>query len=110
MLFNFLGPHLASGNSNVTRVLAQLSGQFAGNGEATASARGAGFAFRIGSTRRQRSRRIEKYFQGFVNVRDDGALLGPWNPWLREPKFGKPVVCLRFRVQRLLPFLNSFRS
>jgi 4-carboxymuconolactone decarboxylase len=19
-------------------------------------------------------------FQGFVNVRDDGALLGPWNP------------------------------
>jgi 4-carboxymuconolactone decarboxylase len=33
---------------------------------------------------------IEKYFQGFVNVRD-GALLGPWNPWLREPKFGKPV-------------------
>jgi 4-carboxymuconolactone decarboxylase len=34
---------------------------------------------------------IEKYFQGFVNVRDDGALLGPWNPWLREPKLGKPV-------------------
>jgi 4-carboxymuconolactone decarboxylase len=33
---------------------------------------------------------IEKYFQGFVNVRD-GALLGPWNLWLREPKFGKPV-------------------
>jgi len=19
------------------------------------------------------------------------ALLGPWNPWLHEPKFGKPV-------------------
>jgi 4-carboxymuconolactone decarboxylase len=34
---------------------------------------------------------IEAHFQGFVNVRDDGALLGPWNPWLREPKFGKPV-------------------
>jgi len=26
-----------------------------------------------------------------VNIRDDGALLGPWNPWLHEPKFGKPV-------------------
>lgn len=34
---------------------------------------------------------ITANFQGFVNVRDDGALLGPWNPWLREPKFGKPV-------------------
>ena len=34
---------------------------------------------------------IAKNFQGFVNVREDGALLGPWNPWLREPKFGKPV-------------------
>jgi 4-carboxymuconolactone decarboxylase len=34
---------------------------------------------------------IAKSFQGFVNIRDDGALLGPWNPWLSEPKFGKPV-------------------
>lgn len=31
------------------------------------------------------------HFKGFVNLRADGALLGPWNPWLREPKFGKPV-------------------
>jgi 4-carboxymuconolactone decarboxylase len=34
---------------------------------------------------------ITANFQGFVNVRDDGALLGPWNPWIHEPKFGKPV-------------------
>jgi alkylhydroperoxidase family enzyme len=34
---------------------------------------------------------ISKSFQGFVNIRDDGALLGPWNPRLQEPKFGKPV-------------------
>jgi len=34
---------------------------------------------------------IAAKFQGFVNMRDDGALLGPWNPWLHEPKFGKPV-------------------
>src|ERR1700687_5904644 len=35
--------------------------------------------------------RIETNFQGFVNVRDDGALLGPWNPCIHEPKFGKSV-------------------
>ena len=34
---------------------------------------------------------ITDHFKGFVNMRADGALLGPWNPWLREPKFGKPV-------------------
>ena len=34
---------------------------------------------------------IQASFKGFVNIRDDGALMGPWNPWLREPKFGKAV-------------------
>ena len=34
---------------------------------------------------------MQDHFKGFVNMRDDGALLGPWNPWLREPRFGKPV-------------------
>jgi alkylhydroperoxidase family enzyme len=34
---------------------------------------------------------IAKSFKGFVAVRDDGALVGPWNPWLHEPAFGKPV-------------------
>jgi 4-carboxymuconolactone decarboxylase len=34
---------------------------------------------------------IAKSFQGFVNIRDDGALLGPWNPWIHEQRFGKPV-------------------
>jgi len=34
---------------------------------------------------------IESHFKGFVNMRADGALLGPWNPWLSEPHFGKPV-------------------
>src|SRR6266852_7093271 len=34
---------------------------------------------------------IARNFQGFINIRDDGALLGPWNPWIHEPKFGKPV-------------------
>jgi 4-carboxymuconolactone decarboxylase len=34
---------------------------------------------------------IEANFKGFATVRDDGALMGPWNPWLHEPQFGKPV-------------------
>src|ERR1700751_5075069 len=34
---------------------------------------------------------IAANFQGFINVRQDGALLGPWNPWLHDPKFGKAV-------------------
>src|ERR1700685_3058598 len=34
---------------------------------------------------------IARNFQGFVNIRDDGAREGPWNPWIHEPKFGKPV-------------------
>src|SRR6476660_7065203 len=32
---------------------------------------------------------IAKSFKGFVAMRDDGTLLGPWNPWLHEPSFGK---------------------
>ncbi len=34
---------------------------------------------------------IAKSFKGFVSVREDGALMGPWNPWIHEPKFGGPV-------------------
>jgi 4-carboxymuconolactone decarboxylase len=34
---------------------------------------------------------IEKNFQGFKSIGETGALMGPWNPWLHEPKFGKPI-------------------
>jgi 4-carboxymuconolactone decarboxylase len=34
---------------------------------------------------------INSYFGALVNVRSDGALLGPWIPWLHAPKFGKPI-------------------
>lgn len=27
-------------------------------------------------------------YQGFVSTREDGALFGPWNPWLHEPAIG----------------------
>ena len=34
---------------------------------------------------------IAKNFQGFSSINENGALMGPWNPWLHEPKFGKPI-------------------
>ena len=34
---------------------------------------------------------ISSNFNAFKVERGDGALMGPWNPWLHEPKFGKPV-------------------
>jgi alkylhydroperoxidase family enzyme len=30
-------------------------------------------------------------FNAFVSQRNDGALMGPWNPWLHEPAIGKAV-------------------
>src|SRR4029453_15192803 len=35
---------------------------------------------------------IEKSFQGFKSVADNGALINRGNPWLHEPKFGKPIL------------------
>jgi 4-carboxymuconolactone decarboxylase len=34
---------------------------------------------------------IESNFRGFRTIDGNGALLGPWNPWLHEPKYGKPI-------------------
>jgi len=34
---------------------------------------------------------ITRSFKGFTAIRADGALIGPWAPWLRYAKFGKPV-------------------
>jgi hypothetical protein len=34
---------------------------------------------------------IEKGLQGFKSIAENGALIGPWNPRLHEPKFSKPV-------------------
>ena len=30
-------------------------------------------------------------FNGFKVEREDGALMGPWNPWLHEPAIGKAI-------------------
>lgn len=34
---------------------------------------------------------IETNFKGFTAIGEGGELIGPWNPWLHFPKFGKPV-------------------
>ncbi len=48
---------------------------------------------------------IEKNFQGFKAIAENGALLGPWNPWLHDPKFGKPIwdLTLALSVSPSLP-------
>ena len=34
---------------------------------------------------------IRRNFKGFTAINEKGELIGPWNPWLRYPKYGKPV-------------------
>ena len=34
---------------------------------------------------------IASNFNAFKAVREDGALMGPWNPWLHEPAIGKAI-------------------
>lgn len=34
---------------------------------------------------------IASNFNAFKVLADDGALMGPWNPWLHEPKIGKAI-------------------
>src|SRR5471030_2564647 len=34
---------------------------------------------------------IASNFNAFKAERDDGALMGPWNPWLHEPAIGKAI-------------------
>ena len=34
---------------------------------------------------------IKDNFKGFTAINENDQLIGPWNPWLRFPQFGKPV-------------------
>src|SRR5271154_6507149 len=34
---------------------------------------------------------IKSNFNAFKVEREDGALMGPWNPWLHEPEIGKAI-------------------
>jgi 4-carboxymuconolactone decarboxylase len=48
---------------------------------------------------------IKENFHGFKTIAENGALVGPWNPWLHEPKFGKPIwdLTLALSVSPSLP-------
>ena len=48
---------------------------------------------------------IEKHFQGITIVAENGALMGPFNPWLQEPNFGQPIwkLLLALSVSPSLP-------
>ncbi len=34
---------------------------------------------------------IESSFKGFEAIDGNGALIGPWAPWLRYSKYGSPI-------------------
>ena len=34
---------------------------------------------------------IADNFNAFKTITDDGALIGPWNPWLHEPRIGRAI-------------------
>ena len=48
---------------------------------------------------------ISSNFNDFIAVREDGALMGPWNPWLHEPGIGKAIwdLTLAMTANAVLP-------
>jgi 4-carboxymuconolactone decarboxylase len=48
---------------------------------------------------------IASNFNAFKVERDDGALMGPWNPWLHEPAIGKAIwdLTLAMTANAVLP-------
>src|SRR5580692_6250330 len=48
---------------------------------------------------------IASHFGGFKAEREDGALIGPWNPWLHEPNIGKAIwdLTLAMTANAILP-------
>ena len=50
-------------------------------------------------------RGIASNFNAFIVERADGALMGPWNPWLHEPAIGKAIwdLTLAMTTNAVLP-------
>jgi 4-carboxymuconolactone decarboxylase len=48
---------------------------------------------------------ISSNFNAFKTVREDGALMGPWNPWLHEPAIGQALwnLTLALTANAVLP-------
>ncbi len=53
---------------------------------------------------------IEKNFRGFKSIAENGALMGPWNPWLHDPKFGKPIWDLTLALSVSPPLPRTARE
>ena len=41
---------------------------------------------------------ISSNFNAFISEREDGALMGPWNPWLHEPAIGTAIWNLTLAI------------
>ncbi len=48
---------------------------------------------------------VASHFNAFKVEREDGALMGPWNPWLHEPAIGKAIwnLTLAMTANAVLP-------
>jgi len=53
---------------------------------------------------------ITKNFNAFKVEREDGALMGPWNPWLHEPRIGKAIWDLTLAMTAEASLLDNVRQ
>jgi len=53
---------------------------------------------------------IASNFNAFKVLREDGALMGPWNPWLHEPQIGKAIWDLTLAMTANASLPDSVRQ
>jgi len=53
---------------------------------------------------------ISSKFNAFKAVREDGALMGPWNPWLHEPAIGKAIWDLTLSMTASATLTDNVRQ
>ena len=53
---------------------------------------------------------ISTNFNAFKAVREDGALMGPWNPWLHEPAIGKAIWDLTLAMTANATLADNIRQ
>jgi 4-carboxymuconolactone decarboxylase len=53
---------------------------------------------------------ISSNFNAFKAVREDGALMGPWNPWLHEPAIGKAIWDLTLAMTANATLADNIRQ
>ena len=49
-------------------------------------------------------------FNAFKTMREDGALMGPWNPWLHEPVIGKAIWDLTLAMTAKASLADNVRQ